>query len=330
MEQAKKNNPIEGLSRRTFLHGLGALMLTACGGGGGNAGESAVSRSAVSTTASLMAASVVLPSAATGQDSVTTSNPFVHPALLHTQADFDRMAQKVSGEMQPWYDGFQALSSNSHCRLSWSPRPTATVYRGGSGPQNYPQLYGDIAAAYACALYWKVTGNTAYADKSVQIMNAWSSTLQSISGDTNADLAAGIYGYEFAIVGEIMRSYPGLASADLAAFQSMMANIFYPINIDFLNRHNNTDITHYWANWDLCNMASIMAIGVLTDDRVMFDEAVNYYLSGLGNGAIAQAGLLPASRLSRPMAGERSRSRTQHTRDSARQRHLRDGVESGD
>lgn len=289
MEKCKPTDLTAGLSRRTFLHGLGALVLSACGGGGGSAGEAAVSGAAASSTATIKAASLVLPQAATGKGGVTTSDAFVHPGLLHTLADFDRMAQKVAAQAQPWYAGFQALTANGHTRLTWSPRPAATVNRGGSGPQNYPQLYGDIAAAYACALYWKVTGDTAYADKAVSIMNAWSSTLQNLAGDTNVDLAAGIYGYEFAIVGEIMRSYPGLTAGNLSAFQSMMTNCFYPINIDFLNRHNNTDYTHYWANWDLCSMASIMAIGVLTDDHAMFDEAVNYYLSGLGNGAIAQA-----------------------------------------
>ena len=277
------------MSRRTFLHGLGALVLTACGGGNGSDSAATVSRSAVPATAIANAASVILSRAATGEASVSTSGAFVHPGLLHTQADFDRMAQKVAAQTQPWYAGFHALTSNGHTSLTWNPRPATTVYRGGTGPQNYPQLYGDIAAAYACALDWKVTGNTAYADKAVQIMNAWSSTLQGLAGDSNVDLAAGIYGYEFAIVGEIMRSYSGLTADNLSAFQSMMVNYFYPINIDFLNRHNNTDYTHYWANWDLCNMASIMAIGVLTDDRTMFDEAVNYYLNGLGNGAIAQA-----------------------------------------
>ncbi|MGF6736089.1 hypothetical protein OKW50_008262 [Paraburkholderia youngii] len=288
MDRTKTNSFALAVSRRTFLHSLGALALSACGGGG-SVGEAAVSRSAVARAASINTASLVLARAATGEAAVATSGTFVHPGLLHTQTDFDRMAQKVAAQAQPWYAGFQVLTANGHTRLSWSPRPAAQINRGGTGPQNYPQLYGDIAAAYACALYWKVTGDTAYADKAVQIMNAWSSTLQSLGGDTNVDLAAGLYGYEFAIVGEIMRSYPGLAAADFMAFQSMMSNIFYPINIDFLNRHNNTDYAHYWANWDLCSMASIMGIGVLCDDRAMFDEAVNYYLSGLGNGAIAQA-----------------------------------------
>ncbi|WP_175948813.1 LamG-like jellyroll fold domain-containing protein [Burkholderia pyrrocinia] len=227
--------------------------------------------------------------AATSNAPATTTGAFIHPGLLHTQADFDRIALKVATRQQPWLSAWSVLIANHHASLSWTPRPQAEVDRGGTGPQNYTLLYNDIAAAYACALRWKVTGETAYADKSIQIMNAWSSTLKRLGGDTNVDLAAGIYGYEFANAGEIMRTYSGWAAADFAAFQSMMRNVFYPINHDFLNRHNNTDITHYWANWDLCNIASVMAIGVLCDDRALFDEAVNYFRSGAGNGAIAQA-----------------------------------------
>lgn len=279
------NDQIKGVSRRSFLYSLGALALSACGGGGSPAAAVAVSRA----TSLAATSSVTLAHVANGATDIATSGAFVHPGLLHTQADFDRMAQKVAGQASPWYDGWKRLIANGHTRLSWSPRPQVEVDRGGSGSQNYPVLYNDIAAAYACALYWKVTGDTAYADKAVQIMNAWSSTLQRLGGDSNVDLAAGIYGYEFANAGEIMRSYSGWTATDFAAFQSMMLNIFYPINVDFLNRHNNTDITHYWANWDLCNMASIMAIGVLCDDHTLFDQAANYFIDGAGNGAIAQA-----------------------------------------
>lgn len=187
--------------------------------------------------------------AATSNAPATTTGTFIHPGLLHTQADFDRIALKVATRQQPWQSAWSVLIANHHASLSWTPRPQAEVDRGGTGPQNYTLLYNDIAAAYACALRWKVTGETAYADKSVQIMNAWSSTLKRLGGDTNVDLAAGIYGYEFANAGEIIRTYSGWAAADFAAFQSMMRNVFYPINHDFLNRHNNTDITHYWANW---------------------------------------------------------------------------------
>lgn len=255
----------DAMSRRTFLHSLGAWAMLACGGtfGGASAAFAAVSQG--STAA------------------------FVHPGLLHTQADFDRVAQKVMTHAQPWFDGWSVLIANGHASQSWQPRPQVEIDRGGSGPQNYGILYNDVAAAYACALRWKVTGDKLYADTAVRIMNAWAATLKRLGGDSNVDLAAGLYGYEFANAGEIMRGYPGWAAADFAAFQRMMRTVFYPINTDFLHRHNNTEITHYWANWDLCNIASILAIGVLCDDRVLFDEAIDYFRAGPGNGAIPQA-----------------------------------------
>lgn len=273
------------LSRRTFLYSVGALALSACGGESPAASAGGSSRVA---SAAVLAANDALARAATGETAVSTSAAFVHPGLLHLQSDFDRMSTKVGARAAPWYDGWQALTANGHSNADQTLLAQSVITRTATGG-SYPHLMQNIAAAYANAVYWKVTGSATHADAAVKIMNGWSSTLQQVTGDSNQDLAAGIYGYEFAIVGEIMRTYPGLSAANLAAFQSMMKNVFYPINIAFLNGHNGTDITHYWANWDLCNIASIMAIGVLCDDHSLFDEAVNYFLFGTGNGAIRQA-----------------------------------------
>jgi hypothetical protein len=255
------------LSRRSFLYSLGALALTGCGAGSGQSETDAGSRQL---------------------GTLATAGGFVHPGLLHSAADFTRMAQKYT--TSPWSGSWNILINNSHCSLSYTPSPQSIVYRGYDGvhPENYSKLFNDVAAAYACALRWKIAGDSAYADKAVQIMNAWSSTLTAIQGTSDAFLAAGIYGYEFANAGEIMRTYSGWNASDFSRFQGMMRNIFYPMNHDFLVRHNGADITHYWANWDLCNMASVLAIGVLCDDQTLFDEAVNYYKSGAGNGAAAQ------------------------------------------
>ncbi len=86
-----------------------------------------------------------------------------------------------------------------------------------------------------------------------------------------------------------MRSYDGWKPEDFARFQAMMLKVFYSINHDFLIRHNNTHVDHYWANWDLCNMDSILAIGVLCDRRDIYNEAVDYFKHGQGNGAIEHA-----------------------------------------
>jgi hypothetical protein len=213
---------------------------------------------------------------------------FVHPGLLHTEADFTRMRNKVNANAQPWKGSWDLLVANSHSQLGYVPRPTDTVIRGGTG-QNYPQLYNDIAAAYQLALRWKISGDVAYANKSIEIMNLWSAALKHVTGNADRFLAAGIYGYQFANAAEIMRTYSGWAAADFTRFKNMMLNEFYPLCEDFLTNHNTACITNYWANWDQCNMAAILAIGVLCDRRDLYNRAINYFKTGAGNGAITKS-----------------------------------------
>ncbi len=214
-----------------------------------------------------------------------TAQEFIHPGLLHTEADFDRMRTKVNLGAEPWLSGWNALTSNGYSQLGASPRPLAEVTR----PGNVAQMYIDIYRAYQCALRWKVSGDTRYADQTVVFLNAWSSTMTSLTGNADRFLAAGLHGYEWANVGEIMRTYPGWAAADVTRFQNLLLTIFYPMNHDFLVNHNGAAITNYWANWDLCNMASMLAIGVFCDRRDIYDEALAYIYGGAGNGALDKA-----------------------------------------
>jgi hypothetical protein len=221
---------------------------------------------------------------------ITLAQSFRHPGLLHTEADFQRMQTKVNAKLEPWLSGWNRLTSNPHAALYWVASPVDTVYRGYDGvhDENYKLLFNDIAAAYATAIRWKVSGDVAYADKSIEIMNAWSAKLKALAGNNDNVLAAGLYGYEFANAAEIMRSYSGWKSDDFARFRNMMLTIFYPINHNFLTRRERC-ITHFYANWDQCTMMSILAIGVLCDKREYYNEAVEYFKNGAGNGAIANA-----------------------------------------
>jgi hypothetical protein len=209
-----------------------------------------------------------------------------HPGMLHTQADFDRMRAQVKAGAQLWIAGWNKLMANSHSSATYKPNPQATIVRGGGVGENYGILYNDIAAAYQNALRWKISGDTAHADTASTILNAWSGKLTKITGSADRWLAAGIYGYQFANAGEIMRAYPGF---NLVQFKTMMLNVFWPMNEDFLARHNGACITNYWANWDLCSMASILAIGILCDDQTKIQRAINYFKTGAGNGSILHA-----------------------------------------
>jgi hypothetical protein len=238
-------------------------------------------------------AGAVADARATAGDAAATPRPaaFVHPGLLHSAADFERMKTRVASGGEPWTAGWQRLVANPHASAKWTPRPVPVVYRGfdGTHPENYTLLYNDAAAAYALALRWKISGDASYADAAVKILDAWSGTLTQIAGTSDKFLASGIYGYEIANAAEIIRGYEGWPAAGFARFRQMMLDVFYAMNHAFLLRHNGACVTHYWANWDLANMASMLAIGVLADDRAIYAEAVDYFKNGAGNGAIGKA-----------------------------------------
>ena len=245
-----------------------------------------VSRRGLLKTAGGLTAAVALGASVTATTADAAPATFTHPGMLHNAGDINRAKVRVAAGNDPWLSGWNRLTANSHSQSTWKPNPQSVVYRGSGYPENYGILYNDIAAAYQNALRWQVAGTAANGDCAVRILNAWANTLTSIQGNADRFLASGIYGWQFANAAELMRGYAGF---DLGAFQRMMLNVFYPLNNQFLTQHNGACITNYWANWDLCNMASVMAIGILTDNAAKYDQAVNYFKTGAGNGSIQHA-----------------------------------------
>ena len=219
---------------------------------------------------------------ALGCSAWVSAQGFLHPGALHTQADFDRAKAKIEAGEDPWAAAYDKLMTSKHVDLNWTPNPTVKIIRGGGTiwePErdNYWAAYNDVATAYQCALVWKLTGNTAYADKAIQILNAWARTCKAVSGDSNGCLATGIYGYEFANAGELMRDYEGWSQVDFDAFKAWMRKVFLEGAFDFLERRNGTYDDHYWSNWGLCNVLCAVSIGVLCDDVYTYNAGMEYY-----------------------------------------------------
>ncbi|WP_346185718.1 alginate lyase family protein [Streptomyces osmaniensis] len=211
---------------------------------------------------------------------------FAHPGLLHTRADLDRMTAKVKAGAQPHTAGFARLAANPHAQSGWRPRPSAVVHRGAGTPQNYAALYKDIHAAYQNALRWHITGERAHADTAVAVLNAWSGALTQIAGSADRFLAAGLYGYQFANAAELVRDHEDF---EAERFRRMLLDVFHPLSESFLAHHNNAVVSNYWTNWDLCNMACVLAVGIHCDDRAKVDRAVEYFKHGEGLGSIGNA-----------------------------------------
>ncbi|KAH7013940.1 chondroitin AC/alginate lyase [Ilyonectria destructans] len=213
---------------------------------------------------------------------------FSHPGLLVTDEDISRAKKHIGVEEEPWFGSWNKLISLTFSNSSYVPNAVETVSRGTNGEL----LWHDAAAAFNLALRWKISGEDEYAEASANILQAWAAELQSLSGGGDDNyLTAGLQGYELANAAELLRDYAPFAKDGLSDVQSMMTTVFLPMNFDFLNQAlpSQHNVKHFFANWELCNIASALAIGVLTDNETTWDFAVDYFKTGVGNGAIGNA-----------------------------------------
>jgi autotransporter-associated beta strand protein len=190
---------------------------------------------------------------------------FVHPGVIHTQTDFDRMKSKVLAGEEPWISGYNKLVADSRSSASYALQgPFATVTRSPIGSVNLGAWENDCGALHQNALLWTITGNQAHANKAIQLLNAWASTLTTING-SDARLTAGLQGHKFIAAAEIIRhTNAGWAAADIATCENFIRTVLVP-----LNRMSGG------GNWGNIGAISLMSAGVFLEDELFFNEAVN-------------------------------------------------------
>lgn len=205
---------------------------------------------------------------------------------LHNEQDFERV--RANKTRSPWAEDFDLLKNNAFSNPDGPSRAVETIVRGGGVGENYINASRGAASVYQLALLWNIEKDDIYADGAKRILMEWVVTCGGVGGDTNACLAAGLNGYMFACGGELLRNYEGWEEGEFEAFQDWLIDVFYPTNDGFLKNHNGTCYSHYWANWDLVNIASKLAIGIASDRRDIYNEGIIYLQQGLGNGNLTR------------------------------------------
>lgn len=208
---------------------------------------------------------------------------FVHPGGLHTIADLERMKEKVSTKQHPWIDGWDLLTKDPLAQNTYAAHPYTNI--GGSG--NRQQASKDAHAVYYNTIRWYVTGDTTFAECAVRICNAWSTKVNEVASGELFQLPIN----NFMQAAELLRIYPGWNAVDFARFKDMAINYFYPAC------HNFVGNCRYPSSWDGSALASIMGIGLLCDDTLIFNEAVSYFKNGSGSGCITNAICQPSGQI---------------------------------
>nr|WP_296065916.1 alginate lyase family protein [uncultured Actinoplanes sp.] len=194
---------------------------------------------------------------------------FAHPGVLVSRGQLDFVKSKVNAGAQPWLNAYNQMIASRYASLSRTPRPRATVECGSYSNPNLgcTDEREDAIAAYTDALAWYITGNVAYAQKAIDLMDAWSGTITSHT-NSNAPLQAGWAGSVWPRAAEIIKyTYPSWPNQ--ARFATMLRNVYLPVVID--GSSNN-------GNWELSMMEAAVGISVFLEDKATYDRAIARFM----------------------------------------------------
>jgi len=151
------------------------------------------------------------------------------------------------------------------------------------GPYGRPNIGGDdlrngANLAYDNALVWYITQEKKYANKAIDILNAWSPSIWDFDYN-DAKLLAAWTGHLMCNAAEILRyTNAGWQPREMDAFRNMLMTVYYPLLRHYFPQAN--------GNWDGAIIHSLMAMGIFLDNRKIFDNAVDHFLHGPVNGSI--------------------------------------------
>jgi hypothetical protein len=202
----------------------------------------------------------------------------VHPGINQTAADLSHMKKMVLEGKQPYKDAFYRLKAAADTPFAVIPH--THVLRG---PYGRPNIGGDDLSrsanmAYNYALVWYITNDKSYANKAIEVLNTWSPVLWHFDYN-DAKLLAAWTGHILCNAAEILRySNSGWQQKDIDAFTNMLMTVYYPLMRNYYPQAN--------GNWDGAIIHSVMSIAIFTDNRKMFDNAVDHFLHAPVNGSI--------------------------------------------
>src|SRR5665648_46316 len=207
-----------------------------------------------------------------------SAQKFIHPGIDQTLADLVYMKKQVLAGEQPWKDAFDRLKTITDKQF-----PVTSFTHVLRGPYGKPNIGGDELSkgpnmAYNCALMGYLTNDQAYTAKAIEILNAWSPVLWDFDYN-DAKLLAGWTGHILCNAAEILRyTDSGWQQKDRDRFTQMLMTVYYPLIRFYYTQAN--------GNWDGAIIHSILSIAIFTDNREMFNNAINHFYHAPVNGSM--------------------------------------------
>lgn len=213
---------------------------------------------------------------------------FVHPGLLHSQADLDRIALLVKNRVYPPMASFEILKKMPGASFRYEMKgPFEIIARDGKYGYTKGPCEDDCNAAYYNALMWAVTKDARHAAKTMEILRAYAAKLKEITGH-DAPLCAGLQGFMLVNAAEIVRysytrkDYPeGWCEEDTRNVEDMFRRAFLPVLTTFCDTPPYAN-----GNWGIAVNKMQMALAIFMNDRKLYETAVDFFYHSKDNGSL--------------------------------------------
>ncbi|MFD4220708.1 alginate lyase family protein [Streptomyces griseus] len=201
---------------------------------------------------------------------VTAAAPadFTHPGVLVSRPQLDFVRGRVQAGAQPWKSAYDQMMGSKYASLSRTAKPRAIVECGSYSNPNYgcTDEREDAIAAYTLSLAWYLTQDSRYAQKAIEIMDAWSAVIKDHT-NSNAPLQTGWAGSSWPRAAEIIK-YTYSSWPNSGRFGTMLRNVYLPKVAG--GSHSN-------GNWELSMTEAAIGIAVFLEDRAAYDRAVGKF-----------------------------------------------------
>lgn len=218
-------------------------------------------------------------------------SPFPHPAILNTQVQLEAITETVLTRPQSVAGREWAkLRARPDASLQYQHNPQSTVFVTASGSNPSEDAFRrDAHAARSHALQWVVTGDAAYRDKAMEILNDWGNAFQDVQ------LEGGGIGEQISLesawalplwasAADIIRYFnDGEANwneADMAQFAAFLHTLYeesYKIRLRPSSR-DYASIGTGFHNWAVSGNWAMMAYGAWSRNLALFEEGLDNLL----------------------------------------------------
>ncbi len=197
---------------------------------------------------------------------------FQHPGIPFTKYDLEQLKANITKE--PWLSAYNAFKEDYRSKLSYTANPKATVTRAPN--LNNTVWINDMIAVHHLAFMWVFTGDSAYARKGTDIIDAWAVT-NTVWGGNESMLDIGDFTEYWATGADILRgTFPGWTDSNTVHVKNYFANVLYPTSFVPYQLRD--------ANKGALQLKIALAAAAFCDDVTRFNQAIDVYRMDAGGG----------------------------------------------